>query len=61
MGIDRPRTSNANFRVALSSVIPLPLATLPSDKVEIHISEAFQDIEPPHIWDNLMASSLIPS
>ena len=32
-----------------------------SDQVEIHISEAFQDIDPPHIEDEFVTSSPVPS
>lgn len=36
-------------------------STSSSEEVEIHISEAFYDIEPPYFHDDLMASSPVPS
>ena len=36
-------------------------STTSSDEIEIHISEAFQDIDPPYIGDDLMSSSPVPS
>ena len=64
------RADNANPRVTLSSVCTdsfiscesdVSHTTTSSDEVEIHISEAFQDIEPPYIGDDLVASSPVPS
>ena len=36
-------------------------STTSSDEVEIHISEAFQDVDPPYIGDDLVTSSPVPS
>ena len=63
-------TDDANPRVTLSSVFADSFTTCDSDasrtstsseQVEIHVSEAFQDIEPPYIGDDLIASSPVPS
>ena len=65
------RVDNANPRVTASSVgadsfvsrssDASHTSTTSSDEVEIHISEAFQDIEPPYIGEDLMTSSPVPS
>jgi len=36
-------------------------STTSSDQVEIHISEAFYDVEPPYVGNDLMTSSPVPS
>ena len=36
-------------------------STTSSDEIEIHISEAFQDIEPPYVGDDLTTPSPVPS
>jgi len=65
------RVDDANPRVTLSSLCTGSLtscdcdasrtSTASSDEVEIHISEAFQDIEPPYIGDDMVTSSPVPS
>ena len=65
------RVNDANPRVTLSSGCTDSFtscsssasrtSTTSSDEVEIHISEAFQDIEPPYIGDDLISSSPVPS
>jgi len=65
------RVDSANPRITLSSLCTDSFtscdsntsrtSTTSSDQVEIHISEAFQDIEPPYIGDDLTSSSPVPS
>ena len=65
------RGDTANRRVTLSSVCSGSFTSCDSDasrtstpsfeEVEIHISEAFYDIEPPYLRDGLAASSPVPS
>ena len=65
------RASDANRRITVSSGCTGSFTscssdashtfTTSSDEVEIHISEAFQDIEPPYLGDDLMTSSPVPS
>ena len=65
------RVDGANPRVTLSSLSADSFtscdsdsshaSTTSSDQVEIHISEAFHDIEPPYIGDDLNSSSPVPS
>ena len=65
------RVNDANHRVTLSSGCTDSFtscsssvsrtSTTSSDEVEIHISEAFQDIEPPYIGDDLISASPVPS
>ena len=65
------QSDNANPRVTISSVCTDSFiscdshasctSTTSSDQVEIHISEAFQDIEPPYIGNDLTSSSPVPS
>ncbi|KAF9645755.1 hypothetical protein BDM02DRAFT_417328 [Thelephora ganbajun] len=66
----RLQVDDTNPRVTVSSVRADSPTSYDSDasrtsttssEVEIHISEAFQDIEPPYLRDDLMTSSPVPS
>ena len=65
------QADTTNSRVTMSSLCSASFTSCESDasrtptpsseEVEIHISEAFYDIEPPHPRDNSMPSSPVPS